>query len=208
MSERQPFSQTAIGFVLLSVIAGVLILWITRKDSEPTGQITSTIRDDVGRVSAQHSQSVPPPSPRPRPKPPKPFITRAGESITVGDLLFVMEKCGNTKDNWHWLKCEGKVINRGDNRLTLSFTGGTAIDDSGNQSGLATFLVGSMAGLFLGAGDNSSSELTPSVPVKFGFILKGTSYATAFNLDLRFSTSGQQPPTTGQITFTNIPVLE
>jgi hypothetical protein len=64
-----------------------------------------------------------------------------------------------------------------------------------------------MAGLFFVAGDNSSSELTPGVPVKFGFVLKGTSDATAFNLDLRFSTSGQQPAT-GQITFTNIPVLE
>jgi hypothetical protein len=43
--------------------------------------------------------------------------------------------------------------------------------------------------------------------LEFGFVLKGRSDATAFNLDLRFSTSGQQPAT-GQIAFTNIPVFE
>jgi hypothetical protein len=116
-----------------------------------------------------------------------------------------MDRCGNTRKE-NWLRCDGKVFNRGDNRLILSFTGGTAVDDRGNQYALTTFLGGSMAGLFFGAGDNSSSELTPSVPARFGFLLKWRSDATAFNLDLRFSTPGQSA--TGQITFTNIPVLE
>jgi hypothetical protein len=173
------------------------------KGSEPGSQVTSTKRDEGGGVSAQHSQPVPPPTPRPRPEPPKALITRAGEPITVGDFTFVMDRCGNGEN---WLRCAGKVVNRGDSRLSLSFTGGTATDDVGNQYALTTFLGGSMAGLVFGTADSSSAELTPGVPAKFGFVLKWKSNATAFNLDLRFSTSGQ--PATSQITFTNIPVLE
>jgi hypothetical protein len=64
-----------------------------------------------------------------------------------------------------------------------------------------------MAGTFLGAADNSSAELTPGVPVQFGFILKGKTNATAYSVDLGLSTSGPQP-TTRQISFINIPVSD
>ncbi len=190
---------------IAAVLGGLILAWVLRnQESSPAGVDTSKLSHVSSSTSPpgaeNNPQEVAPPKSRPKPKP---LIARAGEPITVGDLTFVMEKCGNTP----WLKCEGRVVNRGDYRLSVSFTGGIATDDKGNQSGLATYLVGSMAGLFFGTGDNSSSELTPGVPVRFGFVLKGKSDATAFNLDLTFTTSAQQPAT-GQITFTNIPVVE
>jgi hypothetical protein len=64
-----------------------------------------------------------------------------------------------------------------------------------------------MAGTFLGPADNSSVELTPGVPVRFGFVLKGKSDATAYSVDLGLSTSGPQPAAR-QISFINIPVSD
>jgi hypothetical protein len=117
-----------------------------------------------------------------------------------------MSKCGNTSD-YHWLKCEGRVVTGGNDRLPVRLTGGIATDDTGKQSGLTPYLVGSMAGTFLGVADSSSSELIPGVPIQFGFVLKWKSDATAYSVDLGLSTSEPQP-TARQISFINVPVSD
>jgi hypothetical protein len=182
----------------------------------PSGQTSGQASDQMENGSKKHMTNLKTPSkaedspqvltpPKPRPKP-KPLIARAGEPLTVDGLTFVMSRCGNTSDS-HWLMCEGRVVNGGDDRLPVRLTGGVATDDTGKQSGLCSYLVGCMAGTFLGPADNSSVELTPGVPVRFGFVLKGKSDATAYSVDFGLSTSGPQP-TSRQISFVNIPVSD
>ncbi len=200
----------AIAGAIASVIAGLFLAWLARKpEPSPHGSTSVTTGQKGLPVAGSESRSTPKPPviirPNSGPKP-KPMIAHAGEFLTVDGLTFVMSKCGNTSD-YHWLKCEGKVVNGGDDRLTIRLTGGVATDDTGKQSGLTPYQVGSMAGTFLGAADNSSSELTPGVPVQFGFVLKWKSYATAYSVDLGFSMSGPQP-TARQISFINIPVSD
>lgn len=185
---------------IAAVAGGLILAWLSSNVSKSASpQLSHTANAPSG--TEDRSQVVPIPKSRPKPKP---LIARAGESIRVGDFTFVMNKCSHTKDKW--LVCTGTVVDQGDYRLTVKFTGGSAIDDKGSQNQLTTNVVGSMAGLFLGGGDGSSQELTPTVPMRFGFVLKWNADATSFNFDLRFSTSGQ--PATSQITFVDIPVLD
>jgi hypothetical protein len=204
--QRWAVTLTAMG---LAMAACPLLL-------RPSGQTSGQASDQLENGSKKHVSNLNTPSkaednpqlvtpPKSHTKP-KPLIARAGEPLTVDGLTFVMSRCGNTNDS-HVLRCEGKVVNGGDDRLPVRLTGGVATDDAGKQSGLCSYLVGCMAGTFLGAADNSSSELTPGVPVQFGFVLKWKSDATAYSVDFGLSTSGPQP-TTRQISFINIPVSD
>lgn len=206
LRKRWAVSLTAVGLAM--AVCPLLLRPSDQTSGQASDQLENGSKKHVSNLNTpskaeDHPQVVPPPKSHTKPKP---LIAHAWEPLTVDGLTFVMEKCGNTSDS-HVLVCQGKVVNGRDDRVSVSLTGGVATDDSGKQSGLCSYLVGCMAGTFLGPADNSSSELTPGVPVRFGFVLKWKSDATAYSVDFGLSTSGPQP-TTRQISFINIPVSD
>ncbi len=124
--EKHPRAAKAYAVLFLAL----LIVFIFRRGD--LGKVFGPGESDPGRKGTT-SVIEPQPTSRRRPAPlpkPKPYITRAGEPITVGDFTFLMKEC----KRGDWLVCTGTVVNRSEYRRSVTLTGGSSIDDSGVQN--------------------------------------------------------------------------
>jgi hypothetical protein len=149
------------------------------------------------------------PLPNSLPKP-KPHIVDAGIPIRIGDFSFVMNECRKfqTDAPSPRLNCLGVIENTSDRKLQVNFTQGSVIDDKGTQYAVAggPYYLGLPAILVFGVA-NSSQELLPQMPVKFGFqMIRWGADSTAFNYILKFTTAGD--PSESEVAFRNIPIRE
>jgi hypothetical protein len=140
------------------------------------------------------------------------YTTQAPDPITVDNFTFTLRECAHGINTYMGegkvLNCYGLLENKSDRNLHIKFTGASLVDNLGNQYSvsLASIYLGAPGILVLGeSSGNLSQDLTPGLPLKFGFQLQRWSEdATDFNFILKFETS--KDVWGGEIVFRNIPV--
>jgi hypothetical protein len=106
------------------------------------------------------------------------------------------------------LVCTGVIENKSDAKLQMTFTGGSVIDDKGTQYPISggPYYLG-LPAIFVFGSANTSQDLMPNLPVKFGFEMQQWSKdASAFNFVVKLTTSGDPPES--EILVKDIPIHE
>lgn len=141
------------------------------KNSAPSTPPDTAQRSGIQRSSGSLASSSDLPSSRPKPKP---YMTKAPDAIIVGDFSFAMTECTHSTTEYigviKVLNCEGVVQNETDQKVQITFTNGSAVDDRGNQYLLSRgpYYLGFPGILFIGSA-NVEQELMPHLPLKFGY---------------------------------------